>query len=65
MHNQVHAHLHEARSAALRTKQFAQLTIYWPGTENDKDNFALACRQCQDHLPLNAKEPIIHKVKPN
>ena len=64
MHHQVLTNLHEAHQGALRTKQRARLTIYWPGIDNDIDNIILNCQQCQDHLPSNVKEPIIQKSQP-
>ena len=65
MHHQVLSNLHEAHQGALQTKQHARLTIYWPGLDNDIDNIILNCRQCQDHLPSNNKEPIIQKPQPS
>ena len=53
--------LHEAQQGALRTKQHARLTIYWPGLY---DNVILNYQQCQDHLSRNVKEPIIQKSQP-
>ena len=64
MRNQVLANLHEAHQGALRTKQRARLTIYWPGLDNDIKNITLACQQCQDHLPSNSKKTIIQKPRP-
>ena len=63
--HQVLTNLHEAHQGALRTKQRARLTIYWPGLDNDIDNIILNCQQCQDHLPSNNKEPIIQKPRPS
>ena len=56
--------LHEAHQGAVRTKQRARLTVYWPGIDNDIDSTVLSCTQCQDHLPSNTKEPMISKPKP-
>ena len=64
MRHQVLTNLHEAHQGALRTKQRARLTIYWPGLDNDIDNIILNCQQCQDHLSRNVKEPIIQKSQP-
>ena len=61
MRHQVLTNLHKAHQGALRTKQRACLTIYWPGLDNDIDNIILNCQQCQDHLSRNVKEPIIQK----
>ena len=41
-------------------KQRAGL-VYWPDLNND---IVSSCRQCQDYLPFNAKEPIIFKARP-
>ena len=51
--------LHEAQQEALRTKQHASLTIYWPGLDNDIDNIILNCQQCQDHVLQIANHPEI------
>ena len=64
MRREILNQLHEAHQGAVRTKQRAQLTVYWPGLTNDIDNVVSSCRQCQDHLPSNTKQPIIIKPKP-
>ena len=56
--------LHESHQGTVRTKQYAWLTVYWPSLNNDIDNVISHCLQCQTHLPLNAKEPIITKPCP-
>jgi len=56
--------LHDAHQGSTRTKQRAHLTVYWPGMDRDIDRAILACKQCQDHLPSQTKEPIILKSKP-
>ena len=65
MRQEMLAQLHESHQGLVRTKQRAQLTIYWPGIDNDIDNIILACKKCQDCLPSNTKEPNISKPKPN
>ena len=55
---------HEVARESVRTKQRARLVVYWPGIDNDIDNVILACKQCQDFLPANCKEPIISKPSP-
>ena len=58
--------LHESHQGSVCTKQRARLTVYWPGIDNDIDNIIiLACKQCQDCLPSNPREPIILKPKPS
>ena len=64
MRHQVLMNLHEAHQGALRTKQRARLTIYWPGLDNDIDNVILNCQQCQDHLLRNVKKLIFQKSQP-
>ena len=64
MRKQVLSQLHEAHQGSVRTKQRARLSVYWPGIDNDIDNTILTCKQCQDHLPSNTKEPIIQKPTP-
>ena len=56
--------LHESHQGSVRTKQRARLSVYWPGIDNDIDNVILSCKQCQDHLPSNPKEPLMQKNKP-
>ena len=56
--------LHESHQGSVRIKQRARLVVYWPGIDNDIDNVILACKQCQDFLPANCKEPIISKPSP-
>ena len=65
MRSQVLSQLHDSHQGSVRTKQRAHLSVYWPGIDNDIDNTILACRQCQDHLPSNPKEPIIQKPRPD
>ena len=61
---QILSQLHESHQGSVRTKQRACLLVYWPGINNDIDNTILTCKQCQDHLPSNTKELIIHKPMP-
>ena len=65
MRRQILSQLHESHQGSVRTKQRARLSVYWPGIDNDIDNTILSCQQCQDCLPSHAKEPLIHKHKPD
>jgi len=65
MRRMVLANLHESHQGSVRTKERARLSLYWPGIDNDIDNLVTSCKQCQDHLPSNCKEPIISKPKPS
>ena len=56
--------LHDAHQGISRSKARARLTIYWPGIDQDIENFVEGCRHCQDHLPSNVKEPMISKPTP-
>ena len=64
LRRQVLSQLHEAHQGSTQTKQRAHLTVYWPAIDHDIDQMILACKQCQDHLPSQPKEPIIFKPKP-
>ena len=64
MQQETLAYLHDSHQGSLRTKQRARLTVYWLGTDNDMDNTVLACKQCQDLLPSNTREPIVSKPTP-
>ena len=64
MRREVLQKLHESHQGSVRTKQRARLVVYWPGIDNDIDNVILTCKQCQDLLPANPKEPIIMKPTP-
>lgn len=64
MRQAVLAQLHESHQGSVRTKQHAQLIVFWPGIDNDIDNVILSCKQCQDNLPSHPQEPIILKPKP-
>ena len=65
MRPQVLHELHASHQGAVRTKQRAKLIIYWPGINHDIDNIILSCKQCQDNLPSQCKEPIITKPRPS
>ena len=56
--------LHEAHQGISRSQARARLTLYWPGIDLDIANFVKGCRHCQDHLPSNAREPLISKAVP-
>ena len=56
--------LHESHQGTVRTRQQARLTVYWPGIDNDIDNVVLKCKQYQDHLPSNPREPIVSPSRP-
>ena len=64
MRSSILSQLHEAHQGSTRTKQRAHLTVYWPGMDNDIDNMVYACKQCQDCLPSQPKEPIRLKPQP-
>ena len=64
MRTNVLSQLHEAHQGSVHTKQRAHLTVYWPGMDHDIDNMIYACKQCQDHLPSQPKEPIVLKPQP-
>ena len=64
MRKKILAHLHLAHQGVTRTKQRARLTLYWPGMDNDIENIITSCKQCQDYLPSNHKEPLQAKVRP-
>ena len=64
MRREILEQLHASHQGVVRTKQRAGLTVYWPGLNNDIENIVSSCRQCQDYLPSNAKEPIIFKARP-
>ena len=64
MRQEMLSQLHASHQGSTRTKQRARLTIYWPGIDNDIDNIVLACKQCQDLLPSNTKEPLAAKPTP-
>ena len=53
-----------AQFARSLTVYWPGLTLYWQGFNNDIENIVSSCSQCQDHLPCNAKEPIMFKSRP-
>ena len=57
--------LHRGHQGIVQTKQRASLTLYWPGINNDIENMITACKQCQDHIPSNPKEPLQPKPRPS
>ena len=56
--------MHLAHQGITRMSARAQLTIYWPKMNEDIETFVKSCKHCQDHLPMNGKEPIIQKKRP-
>ena len=64
MRHQILHQLHDSHQGTLRTKERARLAVYWPGINNDIENIISSCKECQDGLPSNPKEPIIHKPRP-
>ena len=65
MRSQVLQELHASHQGAVHTKLRAKLVAYWPGINNDIENLIVSCKQCQDHLPSQRKEPIIMKPRPS
>ena len=57
--------LHSAHQGSVRTKQRARQIVYWHGIDNDIDNIILQCKQCQETLPSQPREPLITKTRPN
>ena len=56
--------LHSAHQGSVRTKQRARQIVYWPGIDHDIDNIILQCKQCQETLPSQPREPLITKPRP-
>ena len=57
--------LHDAHQGMARTKERAQLTVYWPNMSHDIENVISSCKTCQDRLPSHPKEPIMMKPRPS
>ena len=57
--------LYQAHQGVRRTKERVRLSVYWPGIDNDVENMVVACKDCQNHLPSNCKEPLITKSRPS
>ena len=64
MRSKVLTQLHESHQGSVRTKQRARLVVYWPGMDNDIDEVILKCKQCQEKLPSQPREPIIRPNRP-
>ena len=56
--------LHEAHQGISRSQARARLTLYWPNIDQDIEDYVNGCRHCQDHLPSQAKEPLVLKRPP-
>ena len=64
MRHQILQQLHASHQGTVGPKEPARLVAYWSGLDNDIKIVILSCKQCQDNLPFNQKEPIIFKSKP-
>ena len=64
MRHSVLVQLHSAHQGSVRTRQRAKQVVYWPGIDNDIDNIILQCKQCQETLPSQPREPLIAKPRP-
>ena len=51
--------LHEAHQGVSRSQARARLTFYWPGIDQDIEDFVHGCQHCQVRLPSHVKEPLI------
>ena len=56
--------LHDSHQGLVRTKERAQLIVYWPNMSHDIKNVISSCKMCQDRLPSHPKEHIIMKPQP-
>ena len=55
--------LHAGHLGKERTKSRARQIVYWPGIDNDIDNFTRQCERCQSELPSQQRETLIsHKL---
>ena len=61
MHKAVLEQLHDSHQGLVRTKERAQLIVYWPNISHDIDNVISSCKMCLDRLPSHPKELIIMK----
>ena len=57
MQQKVLANLHESHQGAVRTKEKARLSLYWPGIDNDIDNVILSCKNVRIASHPTAKSP--------
>ena len=56
--------LHEAHQGVSRSQVRARLTFYWPGIDQDIEDFVRGCQHYQVHLPSHVKEPLVTKPSP-
>ncbi len=56
--------LHDAHQGVNKSRQRAQLTMYWPGMSTDIENYVRGCKFCQDKLPQHPPEPLVQKARP-
>jgi len=52
MRKQVLSDLHDLHQGAVRTRQRAHLTVYWPGIDNDIENIVRPTTKNQSALSL-------------
>lgn len=51
--------LHETHFGIVKTKLYARKFCYWPGMNNDVENFVNSCYTCQRYSNNNCKEKLI------
>ena len=56
--------MHEAHQGISRMQARARLALYWPGIDEDVENFVRACRHCIERQAKPPKEPLIQKPRP-
>ena len=52
--------LHESHQGLRRTLRHARQLYFWPGMTNDINQVVTACQSCQEQLPSQPREPLIH-----
>lgn len=51
--------LHAAHQGMVKSKQLARDLLYWPGVNKQIEDMVSRCSACQEHRPMQAKEPLL------
>ena len=55
----IHRTLHSTHQGVGSMKRWANMSVYWPGLNNDMRNMRYTCHTCNEIAPQQQKEPLI------